>query len=166
MVYIWRSGFIERQMNPLEYEELIYKYSEKYGLDPYLVMAFIRTESSFRHDAVSPAGAKGLMQLTDATARQGAEKLGIENFSPEMLFEPEINIHLGTWYLKWLLEQFDHNEEVAFAAYNAGIGKVRSWLSNKEYSRDGINLDYIPYEETRNFVERVKKFREVYRRLY
>ena len=166
MIYIWQSGIIERKINPLEYKELIYKYSEKYNLDPYLIMAFIRTESSFKHDAVSHAGAKGLMQITEATAHQSAEKIGIEDFSSEMLFDPEININIGTWYLKWLLEQFNYNEETTFAAYNAGIGRVRSWLNNEEYSKDGINLHYIPYEETRNFVKRIKKFRETYRRLY
>lgn len=166
LAYGWYSGAIERRFNPLEHKQIILKYSEKYNMDPYLIMAVIRTESSFKKDAVSSAGAKGLMQITDSTGAQSAEKIGIESYSSEKLFDPETNIHIGTWYLNWLLEQFDYNEKTACAAYNAGIGNVRKWLKDERYSKDGINLDYIPFEETRNFVERVKKFRETYRRLY
>lgn len=165
-VYGLFSGEIERQYNPLKYEDIIYENSMKNDLDPYLVMGVIRTESSFRENVKSHADAKGLMQITNDTAEFCASKMELENFTIDMIYDPEINIQIGTWYLRWLLNQFDNNEKEALAAYNGGIGNVRKWLADEKYSPNGTNLDTIPFEETENFVTRVKRYQATYERLY
>lgn len=158
--------FIARNIFPLKYEGLIEQNSKKYYVDKYLIMAVIRTESGYREKALSKAEAMGLMQITEETGEHIAEELGIEKYSKSMLYDPEINIEFGTWYLNWLLEQFDGDLKNALAAYNAGIGNVENWLLNKEYSEDGKNLDRIPFEETENFINRVELYRNIYKILY
>ena len=151
---------------PLKYQEYVEKYSDEYGLDKLLVYSVIKCESSFEADARSRAGACGLMQLMPATAKWFAEnKVKIE-YSEEMLFEPEYNIHLGCAYLDYLKGRFDGNMGSVLAAYNAGEGIVRQWLNSSLYSADGENLNAIPYPETENYVERVQDTYDMYVRLY
>jgi len=145
---------------PVRHLQLVRYFSEQHGLEPCLVLAVINAESRFRLDAESHAGAKGLMQLMDATAEWVAELAGLEGYA-ERVFEPEANIALGTWYLARLLRQFE-NEQTALAAYNAGSGNVARWLANPEHSRDGVELFDIPFIETRNYVRRVVHNRRVY----
>jgi soluble lytic murein transglycosylase len=123
-------------------------------------------ESRFMPDAVSNKDAKGLMQILPSTARWAAEKMGIMDFEEAMLMDSEINIRIGCWYLGFLASQFPDNWELVLASYNGGIGNVRKWLSNKEYSRDGQRLDHIPFQETRNYVVRVLEAYEIYKGLY
>ncbi|MBO5060147.1 MAG: lytic transglycosylase domain-containing protein [Clostridia bacterium] len=148
---------------PLKYEGYIEKYSEEYKLDKYLVMAVIRAESSFDHAAHSGV-ARGLMQITDDTARWIAEKLELE-YHADMVEDPETNIKMGCYYLSYL-RQLYKNTETALAAYNAGMGNVSSWLGDKRYSADGVTLYEIPYGETKRYVQRVKKLLIVYQKLY
>lgn len=148
---------------PLKYEDLIENYSAEYGLDKYLVMGVIRAESSFEHTAHSGV-ARGLMQITDDTAKWIAEKLGLEYYE-DMVEVPELNIKMGCWYLAYLEEHYG-NIETALAAYNAGMGNVSGWLKNERYSKDGATLSYIPYGETRRYVDRVKKLVLIYKKLY
>lgn len=159
------SSFIKR-MYPVKYKEYVQQYAAANRLDPYLVFAVIKAESSFNPKAISHRGAKGLMQLTDATGTWGAEKLGITDFDPQALYDPETNIRIGCWYLGWLMDAFNGNMQLVTAAYNAGNGNVRMWLQDKRYSSDGQFLDHIPFGETERFVKRVKNNREMYRRLY
>ncbi|MCL2216701.1 MAG: lytic transglycosylase domain-containing protein [Defluviitaleaceae bacterium] len=131
-------------------------------LDPALILAVIMAESSFRQNAESPAGAQGLMQLMPATAEEIAQHMGLEDFQPEDVWLPEINIAMGSFYLNRLKNIFGGNLDLALAAYNAGQGNVNSWLANPEFSGDGKTLDTIPFMETHNYLRRVRFNRRVY----
>ncbi len=157
---------IMKMIYPLHYEEDISKYAEEYELPAPLVAAIIKTESNFDIFAESNKGAKGLMQITPCTGSWIANKLEIKNYNEDMLFDPEINIRFGCWYIRHLFDYYNNNQTLGFAAYNGGSGNVDKWLDNKELSRDGKNLDYIPFKETSNFVERVNKNINIYEKLY
>ena len=150
--------------HPLDFEELILRYSEEHDLDPFFVMAVIRTESSFNPEAVSPVGARGLMQIMPDTAVDLAARMGI-NHREEYLFLPAYNIRMGTFYLRRLLDYFGE-QDTALAAYNGGWGNVSNWLQDPQFSLDGRTLHHIPFTETRNYVERVNQYMEIYRELY
>lgn len=153
-----------RSKYKLGYQEEILSSAREFGLDPYLVCGVIYTESGFRPQAKSGVGAMGLMQLMPATGLEEAELLGIEGLAEEGLWEPALNIRLGCSYLKKLLDEFG-SDAVALAAYNAGPGRTRQWM--KEYgAREDGSLLYIPYPETRKYVDRVRSARGVYERLY
>ena len=126
-----------------------------------LVLAVIKTESSFRENVVSHAGAQGLMQLMPATAEELISQLGLDAESKD-IFLPEINIALGTAYLNKLKQMYGC-EQLALVAYNAGQGRVNSWLQNPEISSDGKTLDSIPFNETRNYLQRVNRNKRLYR---
>lgn len=148
---------------PLKYSEHIEKYADEYGLDKFMVYGVVYAESRFDNTAHSGL-ARGLMQLTDATADWVAEKLGIE-YDYDMAENPEINIKMGCYYLSCLMEKYN-NEETALAAYNAGMGNVSKWLADERYSSDGEALFDMPYGETKRYVKRVKIFTYIYERLY
>lgn len=150
---------------PLKYTSLIRSVSEEAGVDPYLVTALIKAESNFKYDAVSQKGAKGLMQLTDETAFFCAEKIGIEIKEGDV-YNPEVNIKLGVCYLKRTLDLFNSDTRLAVAAYNAGEGRVREWLADVRYSEDGKTLTTVPYEETKNHIEKIEFYQKMYRILY
>ena len=146
---------------PLRHAGIIEKYSAQYGLDPAFVCAVINAESRFNDNAVSSAGASGLMQIMEDTAYWIAPQAGLTDFSYDQIFDPEVNIRLGCYYLSAYLNRFGSLEN-ALCAYNAGGGRVESWLANPEYSSDGKNLDVIPFTETRDYVERVFTRMRVY----
>ena len=151
---------------PLDYKEYIGKYSNEYEIDPYLVASVINVESRFDKNAVSSKDARGLMQIAEQTGQWGARELKIENYTGASLFEPETNIRIGSWYIKKLEREFDDRLDLVLAAYNGGSGNVSKWLKNEEYSSDGIVLDKIPFKETENYLERVKKTYKIYKRVY
>jgi len=159
-------GWVQRRMYPLKYEELIIRYASEYRLDPYLVCAVIWVESKFDATATSHRGARGLMQVIPATGQWAAEKLGIEGYNDDSLYDPAVNIQIGCWYLDNLRRQFNGNIDLALAAYNGGSGNVEKWLKDPRYSKDGEGLDDIPFKETRDFVARVWNAYDKYRRLY
>ena len=149
---------------PVRYFEHIHKYAIENRLDEYLVMGVIKAESNFIYDAHSGV-ATGLMQLTDETASWVSGKMGIE-YEKEDLLVPEKNIKMGCYYLRYLIDHYGGNIDVALAAYNAGMGNVKKWLSDSRYSKDGESLDNIPFEETRNYVKRVGEYYDTYKKLY
>lgn len=155
-----------RITHPYKHQETIRRYADTYALDPLLVAAVVNVESKFNPQAVSPKGAKGLMQLMEDTARWGAEKIGLENYDPQQLYDPEINVRIGCWYLARLLHQYEGNLSVALAAYNGGSGNVARWLQDPAISADGKTLDAIPFPETQAYVSKVIKQYSHYQELY
>ncbi len=151
---------------PMPYREHIVELAEKYDLEYKLIYAIIQTETHFDHMAVSRSDAKGLMQIMDLTGAWGAEELGIEDFSPDKLFNPYTNIQIGTWYINKLLDQFDGNVDMALMAYNAGSGNVAKWLADTKYSSDGKTVHTIPFEETKNYITKVNFHKQIYDLLY
>lgn len=156
--------FLMKSLYPLRYEELICEYSKEYNLDEYMVMALIKAESNYIYDAHSGV-ARGLMQITDETALWIAKKLSMD-FSKDDIVSPETNINMGCFYLSYLLDYYKGDEKLALCAYNAGMGNVNKWLKNKKYSNDNKTLDTIPFEETRKYIEKIEKNKEIYISLY
>ncbi|EWY40188.1 soluble lytic murein transglycosylase [Skermanella stibiiresistens SB22] len=137
-------------------------------LEPALVHSLIRQESTFNQNAVSPAGARGLMQLMPATAKQVADQLGMRHTNSRLTADPEYNIALGSAYMRELLDRFNGSYVLAIAGYNAGPGRVREWLqTNGDPRSEGVDvvdwIELIPIYETRNYVQRVMEAVHVYR---
>lgn len=148
---------------PLRYEEEIRANARKREVDPYLVMGLIRQESSYRPDVRSRVGATGLMQIMPATGRElGRRIYGL--FSESRLTNPQVNIELGTYYLRQLINMFGGSEPLAVAAYNGGMGNVRKWRQTNRRPMDEF-VESIPYSETRNYVKRVIMLKSTYRTL-
>ncbi len=150
---------------PLRYEEFIVKYAEENGLDPYFVAAVIHAESDFDPQAVSRAGAIGLMQIMPPTGEWIAEKLGVEGFNKDMLTDPQTSIRFGCWYLKFLSDKFEGNRQLIVAGYNAGHNRVAEWLKDRDIS-DGESLKDIPFKETEGYIKRVEKSYDKYKEFY
>ena len=141
---------------PLHYEHIIASHSQNYEIDGALLAAVIYRESEFDPDAVSVSGAVGLMQLLPTTAAGIATFTGGSAFEPDDLYDPELNVRYGAFYLKRLLGRYG-DLDLALAAYNAGQATVDGWLE----SSSGI-----AYAETREYVSDIVRIREVYRRSY
>lgn len=152
---------VMKMFYPLRYGNLIYTYSKKSDVDPYLIMAIISAESGFDKTAVSSKNARGLMQIKDETLKWCVEKFNID----ENLSDHEKNIAAGCLYFRYLLNKFDSNTYLALAAYNAGEGNVSQWLKQHSNNSDSL-LKSIPFAETEKYVEKVKKREKIYRFLY
>jgi soluble lytic murein transglycosylase len=150
---------------PLRHEDIIRQQARAKGLDPALIAGVIYEESRFR-DQTSHAGARGLMQITPATARFIARDSGGTAFTHEDLATPQINIAYGSYYLRYLMRRYDGNETLAIAAYNAGETNVSRWVSQAGGVDDFDYTHDIPFEETRNYVRDVQKRRSDYRDHY
>jgi soluble lytic murein transglycosylase len=150
---------------PLRHEDIIRQQAGAKGLDPSLVAAVIYTESRFR-DQTSHAGARGLMQITPATARYIAHLSGGTSFEQGDLATPQINISYGTYYLRYLLDRYGRNEVLALAAYNGGEGNVDSWVARAGTAERALTTSAIPFPETREYVRSVLDARTRYRSKY
>ena len=150
---------------PLKHEDVIRQQSQRKGLDPALVAAVIYQESKFS-DQTSPAGARGLMQITPDTARFIAKQSGGIRFTLQDLGTPQINISYGTWYLRWLLDRYDERQSLAIAAYNAGFGHVDKWVQDAGGPDEFDPRTDIPFPETRSYVLHVLERRKDYARRY
>jgi len=151
--------------HPLKYQQEIINYSNEFNLSPDLVASVINTESEFRENAKSNKNAIGLMQLKLTTANYMCTILGEQTITENQLFEPKINIKYGCAYLNYLMKKFE-NTQTVLAAYNAGETIVRTWLTDGIHSTDGKNLSYIPYKETRNYVQKINKNMKYYSRIF
>lgn len=137
-------------------------FSKKRGLPATTMMALARQESALNVEAVSPVGARGLMQLMPTTAKETAKKLGRNYQGKKSLFDPGVNIRLGSGYLKMMLERYDNNRIFAFAAYNAGPSRVNRWREETGGQLDVYEfIEAIPFTETRGYVQNILMF-EVY----
>jgi soluble lytic murein transglycosylase len=154
-IHVSNPTWYERVRYPLAYESIVRGHARNYDLDPALLAAVIYEESRFRPDARSSSGAIGLMQLLPDTAQGIALRTGGRGFVVEDLYDPEINVRYGSWYLRHLLDKYGVTED-ALAAYNAGQRNVDEW---RRTGRPG-------FRETRVYVRRVLESREVYARAY
>lgn len=147
---------------PSLFADIFKAEATKKDIDAIWATAIARQESAFKPEAVSPAGARGLMQLMPSTARQTARKHSVPYKKTAQLFKPETNIALGTAYLAEMYLRFDGNRAYASAAYNAGPHRVEQWLDERGHLPLDIWMETIPYQETRNYVQNVLAFRVVY----
>lgn len=146
---------------PIKYKDQIAKYSKEYNLSASLVASVINSESSFNKNAVSKAGAIGLMQIIPSTAEYICDLLN-EEFFIENLYNPEKNIKYGCFYLRYLKNKFV-DEKTTLCAYNAGETIVFNWLKDKNISSDGICLDgKIPFNVTKNYANNIIKNKKYY----
>jgi len=148
--------WFERVRYPLHYEQIVRGHAKNYDLDPALVAAVIYQESKFNANAKSSSGAIGLMQLTPQTAEGIAIRTGGTRFRLADLYNPEINVRYGSWYLRHLLDKYG-DERDAIAAYNAGQKNVDDWRAEGKG---------IQFPETRAYVKRVEHLKHVYARAY
>ena len=150
----WREEHLSARAHS-GYLETIRKYAREYGIDPSFVSAVIKCESSFNPLAVSRVGARGLMQIMPDTGVWLAEKLGIAEYRPEMLFEPDFNIRMGAYYLAHLSNLFSGSPAMVAAAYHAGDGSVKDWALRLAEDQKTIAVDQIPADDTRSYVRKV-----------
>lgn len=150
---------------PLNHEDIIRQQAKAKKLSPELIAAVIYAESRFR-DQTSSAGARGLMQITPATAQYIADLSGGTAFQLKDLGTPQTNISYGSYYLRYLLNRYGGNETLALAAYNAGEGNVDQWLGEAGRRGKAFGVDNIPFPETRHYVERVIQAQADYRSEY
>jgi soluble lytic murein transglycosylase len=153
VVDVTSPPWYERIRYPLRYSEYVRVHAREHSLDPALVAAVIYQESKFKSGAKSSSGAIGLMQLTPSTARGIAIRTHGNAFRTEDLYNPEINIRYGAWYLDNLFRKYG-SERLVLAAYNAGQGNVDRWRARGED---------IQFSETKAYVSRVEDLQRIYR---
>jgi soluble lytic murein transglycosylase len=158
-VDFWRLSY------PRPYQELVQSAADEFELDPLLIWSVMRVESRFDPDALSLADARGLMQIIPSTQNWIAEQLEIE-LQPGDAYLPEINIRMGSWYLKYLLDYFDGDLELAILAYNGGFANVEAWQADPLVSDREDLLRWIGFGETREYLQRVMLDYLVFQELY
>nr|WP_240454937.1 transglycosylase SLT domain-containing protein [Aeromonas rivipollensis] len=147
---------------PLPLKRTFSQMAQERTMNTSLLYAISRQESALYPLAQSPVGARGLMQLMPATAKETAAKLGVPYRNEQQLFDPTMNIRLGSAYLKRLLDVYDGNRILAAAAYNAGPGRVKRWREQSTNKPMDVWVESIPYRETRNYVQNVLSFDLIY----
>jgi soluble lytic murein transglycosylase len=155
-----------KRMFPLAFKGYVENSSLKNQLDPLLILAISREESTFRPKVVSPVGARGVMQIMPRTGALISRQIKDESFENDDLFDPRKNILYGGWYLHELLVKFAGQVPLAVSAYNAGPGAVTRWLKAKGDSELDEFVEEIPFRETRNYCKRVLQTYGIYRHLY
>jgi soluble lytic murein transglycosylase len=147
---------------PLDFSSLVNSNSSAMDLDPAWVMGLIRSESAMAVDALSGAGARGLMQVTPATAQQLAKRHGYAYSGLDQLMQADENVRFGTTYLRDLLDRFGGNSVLVSGAYNAGPNAVDRWLKDRPLGDPAIWVENLPYRETRDYIPRVLAFATIY----
>jgi soluble lytic murein transglycosylase len=155
-IHLTRPAWYDRLWHPFRYQQIVLGHARNYHLDPALLAAVIYQESKFNADAKSDRGAIGLMQLLPDTAKGIAERTGGSKFRVSDLYDPEINVRYGAWYLRHLLDKYG-SERTALAAYNAGQANIDAWRAR------GIG---IQFDETKEFVGHVESLKRTYRHAY
>lgn len=157
---------IGRKLYPFPYREAITYHAIANNVDPLLLAAIIKVESNFNPNALSAAGARGLVQIMPETGHWIANQMNLLDFDADKLYHPETNIQMGAWYLADLTKQFNGNRAMILAAYNAGRGNVTKWLENNLWTGDEKHIDQIPFPETRHYIRKVSWNYQVYQYLY
>jgi soluble lytic murein transglycosylase len=151
---------------PLRHEDIIRQQARDKGLDPALIAGVIYAESHFIDGRTSSAGAEGLMQLTPATAQYIANKSGGTAFRVSDLGTAQVNIAYGAFYLRYLMDRYGSDVPLVLAAYNAGEGNVDKWIARARAEGKALDIDAIPFGETRSYVTKVLDARRQYRTSY
>ena len=163
-------GFIgiKTYVYPLEYKDEVLEYSQKYNLDPYLVFAVINAESGFDKHATSSKNARGLMQITESTAKEVNEITNsVDSLDEENIYNEDINIELGCQYLASLISRYNGNYYLAICSYNAGIGNVDKWISQGQITEElnTTNIE-LPFKETTRYLKKVIHNYKMYKVIY
>ena len=156
----WKLAF------PLPYRAELERFARQNGLDPFLVAALIRQESEFNPKAVSRMNARGLTQILPGTGRELSRRLKVKAYGTASLFVPVVNLQLGTFYLKTIVDSLGGRWEAALAAYNAGPSRARAWSSWGEFREPAEFIETVPFSETRNYIQTVLRNADTYRRIY
>ena len=158
---------MEKAFYPCKYSALVEQYAAEYDLDPLLVYSFIRTESGFDPGATSSVDARGLMQMTEETFLWLRSKLGLgEEVSFGNLYDPDVSIRFGCYYLHLCLVRYNGDISTAAAAYHSGWGTVDALLQKEEHSEDGLTLSGFPYNQMHHYVEKITACYAKYTELY
>lgn len=164
---VWNSDYVQmRFVYMWDYQQDIITYSQKNQIDPFLVAAIIKNESGFNHKAVSPVGAIGLMQIMPDTGEWIAKQMGLKDYTKDSLYQTQMNIRMGCWYVGELDDEFKHNMALIMIAYNAGRGQTKEWMKINNWSFDFNDPSKIPYPDTREYVQKVLYDRDKYYLLY
>jgi soluble lytic murein transglycosylase len=160
------SARLLRILYPLPYRGIIDGEARRNDLQPALVAAMIRQESWFNHKATSGPGARGLMQVMPETGRGLATGAGLRQWNAELLYNPEINVALGTRFLADQMRAYRGSLPSVFSAYNAGPARVTRWRQLPEYRDEELFTERIPFQETRDYVKILTRNTAIYRGLY
>lgn len=163
---LFGRGRMDLSRYPMTYAPEIRAAAAEFSLDPAYVASVVLAESSFDAEAVSSAGAIGLMQIMPATGEWIAGKLEDEPFDVQRLYQPEVNLRYGCWYLRFLLDRYDEDMYTASTAYHQGQGRVDQWLEDPQYSQDGRTLTAISSAVTDTYVNRIMESYANYQELY
>lgn len=163
---LFGRGRMDLSRYPMTYAPEIRAAAAEFSLDPAYVASVVLAESSFDAEAVSSAGAIGLMQIMPATGEWIAGKLEDEPFDVQRLYQPEVNLRYGCWYLRFLLDRYDEDMYTASTAYHQGQGRVDQWLEDPQYSQDGRTLTAISSAVTDTYVNRIMESYAHYQELY
>ena len=157
---IWQYVF------PFNYPSDVDLWASEFNLDPFLILAVIREESHFNRSSESRVGARGLMQIILSTGEWIAQKVNYPDYKPDLLFNPELNIHFGCWYLNYLKEKFNNNYFLISSGYNAGPGVTDRWI--QQFNVDDIDsfVENIPYQETNDYIKKVMRAYRIYQIIY
>jgi soluble lytic murein transglycosylase len=147
---------------PIEYATLADPPARNRKLDLAWVMGLMRSESAMAEDALSPAGARGLMQIMPNTAKLLAKRHSFSYAGHQQLMQAQDNIEFGTAYLRDLLDRFEENQVLASGAYNAGPHSVDRWMKKRQTDDPAIWVETLPYYETRDYIPRVLAFSTIY----
>ena len=164
---IYFSDYIQKKYYyPLVYEKTIQEVSKQYKLDPFFILALIKNESKFNPQAESPNGALGLMQIMPETGVWIAEQTKWKNFTLTSLRDPVLNIKFGSWYIAELEHEFDGNEVLMLAAYNAGRGNVNGWIEKYHWNKNFSDINAIPFVETQIYIRRILHDKQMFSKYY
>jgi soluble lytic murein transglycosylase len=150
---------------PMPWRPQLETLAKEYTLDPFMVAGLIRQESEFDAEAISRSNARGLTQVMPTTGLDLSRRIGLKGYHTGQLFSPEVNLKLGTFYMRWLLDRTER-PEFMLASYNAGKSRVDNWKEVYQYREPAEFVESIPLGETRNYVQIVLRNADFYRRLY
>jgi len=156
----WKLAF------PLPYRADFERFARQNNLDPFLFAALARQESEFNPKAVSVASARGLTQIMPSTGRELSRQLRVKPYSTASLFQPQVNLKLGSFYLKSVADSLEGRWEAALAAYNAGLSRAKTWSTWGEFREAAEFVETVPFTQTREYIQIVLRNADIYRQLY